>query len=138
MRVLSFRTTYLCAWLMWFGILWWLSSGELPGPEDVPEIPFFDKVMHWGYFGIGSALSTMWVLMGNRLGRLTLWAMLGVLGLGMAVGALDEWHQSWCVYRSGNDLGDFLADTVGTLSGCIVVSRLYPWLQSWGIISGRD
>jgi len=56
----------------------------------------------------------------------------------MLNGALDEWHQSWSMNRSGNDLGDFLADVVGTLSGILVAQWVWEPMKKWLSNLGRD
>jgi VanZ family protein len=45
-----------------------------------------------------------------------------------SVGALDEWHQSWYEFRSGNDAGDLTADFFGALAGTLVFRKLQPRL----------
>ena len=116
-------------WLIWFVVLWQLSSGPLPGPKEPPPIPFLDKILHWGYFGIGGALSTFALLSFLRSPRLScIWAV-RIVVLGAFIGALDEWHQTWYPFRSGNDMGDFLADVIGIYSGYLSASYLWrAWL----------
>jgi len=40
-----------------------------------------------------------------------------------AVGGLDEYHQSFTPGRSGNDLGDWLADTLGGTAGALLIIK---------------
>jgi VanZ family protein len=54
--------------------------------------------------------------------------------VGSLYGASDEYHQTFVPGRSGNDLGDWIADTIGTALGVLVYARLIsarkdrPWL----------
>jgi hypothetical protein len=48
---------WLAAFLLWFAILWNLSSGPVMIKTGI-EIPHFDKVQHFGYFFGGSGLLT--------------------------------------------------------------------------------
>ena len=91
--------------------------------DQGPEIPFFDKILHFGYFGIGGALLAFISLaFRGELGKPLFFIF---LALGMSVGALDEWHQSWVPGRTGSDLGDFIADSVGTLIGLLSAQQVW-------------
>lgn len=119
---------YLFAWIFWFCALLFLSSRPLAGPEIPPIIPI-DKVLHWGYYGIGGALSTFYVLARYKVTVLPSHFIEILFFVGFVVGAVDEWHQSWYEFRSGNNLGDFIADCVGTYCGIKISSfmwRLFP------------
>jgi VanZ family protein len=41
------------------------------------------------------------------------------------IGILDEYHQSFFANRTGNDPGDWLADTLGALCGALVFRKLH-------------
>lgn len=118
---------YLTAWVVWFLTLWYLSSDTLP-KEPTPDFPFKDKVLHWGYFGIGGALLSFYTLAITGKKAFKVGVFLSLLFLGIMVGALDEWHQSWNPNRSGNDLGDLTADTIGTLCGLIIAPKVWRFL----------
>ena len=122
------RYLYLVLWIIWFLCLWYLSSGTLPKMPD-SGIQISDKVLHWGYFGIGGALMTFFALSLSNLRKLNPSVFIGLLLLGMAVGAIDEVHQCWNLNRSGKDFGDFLADTIGTLSGIVVAQKVWLLLS---------
>ena len=89
--------------------------------------------MHAGeYAGLG-------LLLARALRRRERGAPSGAMGalavvLGAAYGASDEYHQTFVPGRSGNDPGDWLADTIGTTAGVLLYARLVqrykdrPWL----------
>jgi VanZ family protein len=100
--------------LVWGSVLYWLSaqpSTALPG-----GFPGIDKVEHATYFTLGG----MCFLLGLRLASLaqgrTTAIVLTVLFCSL-VGVLDEWHQLHVPGRSGGDVWDWLADTLGGFLG---------------------
>lgn len=110
---------YFCLFSGWLIVLWLLSSGN-PSIEHADDIPHFDKIAHFVYFYIGGALLTMaGGLRWQGLSRKGLF--LSVVLICSLIGRLDEYHQGFVVGRSGNDTGDWLADTIGGLSGCSMV-----------------
>ncbi|HEY8991358.1 MAG TPA: VanZ family protein [Luteolibacter sp.] len=107
---------WLALWAVWSAVLWKLSSGPMP-MQIGPEIPFFDKICHFGYFFGGAGLLSAFLFrLSPDRPRWTLILTVCLLA-GLAVGRLDEWHQTWIPGRSGNDIDDFLADLLGTLAG---------------------
>lgn len=118
------------AFVVWFGVLWWLSSGPVTVPMgDAFELS--DKVCHFGYYAIGG------LLLGTALAPLprktSALILLGTLILAL-VGASDEFHQSFVPGRSGNDLGDWIADLLGGASGVAAA----VWLQRRRIRSNHS
>jgi len=107
---------YLISWIAWFIALWFLSSRPLQGPQISSGLPI-DKILHWGYFGIGSAIATFCLLAKKKTDRVPPQYFEVLMIAGITMGLLDEWHQSWYEFRSGNDLGDFIADCLGTYCG---------------------
>ena len=90
-----------------------------------PDIANFDKVEHATYFTIGGALFYSWIR--SLRPGLSFLAAAGLTILFCSgVGALDEYHQSFIPNRSGNDPGDWAADTLGGMLG----SFLGSWLQT--------
>jgi VanZ family protein len=119
---------WLLLYLSWFAILWNLSSGPVQMETGV-EIPHLDKVCHFGYFfgGAGLLSAFLYRLTVRQPNWTTILAC--VMFLSIAVGMLDEWHQSWVPERSGNDAGDLCADALGGLAGFLVFRRLHHWLD---------
>ena len=114
---------YPAAWLAWFSILCWASS-RARLPKTGIDIPHLDKVMHFSYFAAGAAVIAMGLLIfKNRyrpsLSKLSIFLI--CLIVGSATGVLDEYHQSFVEGRDGNDLGDMIADTLGSIAGCLYI-----------------
>lgn len=120
---------WFSAFVAWFATLWWLSS-VTPGSSNGPEIPHLDKIAHFGFFFGGAGLLSAALFGLNPSSpnwrRITLTTIL-VLA---AVGALDEWHQTHTPGRSGNDLGDWLADVLGATAGTLVFRRFHHLLAT--------
>lgn len=119
---------WLAAFLLWFGVLWTLSSFSVAGPET-PPIPYFDKIAHFGFFFGGSGLLTAFLyrLKPERPNwKLIIGVAVGVLA---AIGALDEWRQSHVPGRSGNDFADWVADVTGALGGAFVFKAIHRRLK---------
>lgn len=78
---------------------------KLPSPDGIPS---FDKIAHFGAYGL---LATLWMrafaARASR-GRAALLAWI----VAAAYGATDEWHQSWVPGRS-IELADWIADASG-------------------------
>lgn len=107
--------------LLWGIVLWLLSDGPIP-MRDGPDLPGFDKILHFGYFfgGAGLLSAALYLHGSNRPGFSWRRLVITVVIVLATVGALDEWHQSWIPERSGNDFGDWLADIAGALTGALV------------------
>ena len=106
--------TWGVLWVIWATALWFLSEGT--PPENGPEIPHLDKVLHFTYFGIGGSLfSGCWALYSPQVNlwriRFFSWCM------GALIGAIDEYHQSFFPQRTGNDPYDWCADHLGAFCG---------------------
>jgi VanZ family protein len=112
---------WLLAFAVWFGVLWWLSSGhrDMPLGED---IRFIDKVYHFGYYFGGA------ILLGGAFhrppGKMARPFLMTVIAIAL-VGAIDEFHQGFVPGRSGNDPADWSADVSGGIVGAWVVSRFF-------------
>lgn len=122
-------TVWFASFVIWFVALWILSSGPLPGPP-MPEIPHMDKVLHFGfYFGGAGLLSAALYL--RRPSRRLGWDVIHLVTIIVitTTGVLDEWHQSWYEFRSGNDAGDLAADFFGAVAGTLVFRRFRHHLE---------
>lgn len=121
---------YLCLFLGWTVTLWFLSANN-PAPKNGPDIPHLDKVAHFGYFFIGGALLSTCVLVAwPTLKRHRRMLFLGLVLICSVIGRLDEYHQGFTPGRSGNDVGDWVADTVGGAVGVFfVLGVLLPGIK---------
>ena len=120
---------YFFVFLAWATTLWFLSAGN-PSPKDGLEIPHIDKVYHFLYFFGGGALFSAY--MGLRWPQMPSFRLfLTVTLLCSVIGRLDEYHQSFNPERSGNDMGDWLADTLGGAAGAwAVIVMMLPRIES--------
>jgi VanZ family protein len=112
---------------LWFAVLFWLSSQSHLQPPG-PEFENKDKFLHTGYFSLGGGLFFLALrLRKPALGLLA--ATLITIAFCSAIGAFDEWHQTFTPNRSGNDPYDWMADTLGGLLGALggsVALRFLP------------
>lgn len=118
-------------WLWWLSVAVWgvvlftLSSQSTLPPG--PEIPFQDKIIHFLYFSGGGFCFVLAYLHGRGAPlKLGLWALAGAV-FGGCIGALDEFHQTFTPGRSGNDVGDWLADFTGAATGALVACWFVRW-----------
>ncbi len=102
--------------IVWFCALFVVSSLSRLPPG--PQIANFDKIEHTVFYALGGTCFYLarrfknHALSGIR-------ASLATMLFCMAVGAFDEFHQSFVPNRSGNDLFDWLADTLGGVFGSV-------------------
>lgn len=103
----------------WFPILIYcvliFIQSSYPSPEDVPDIPYFDKFLHFSAYALLGALfirayRTLWIKDNTNL-----LIILGILSSSF-YGISDEIHQYYVPFRDA-DLMDVLADILGSLFG---------------------
>ena len=114
---------------LWFIVLNLLSHGEKfhPSTSFIFDIPHFDKVVHFGYFfGGGGLLSAALYLRKKLPWKKLILTVTVILSL---IGILDEFHQSFFENRTGNDPGDWIADTLGAFCGALVFRKLHRILD---------
>ncbi len=115
----SSRFWSIC-FVLWFILLNLLSHGDKfhPPGNFVFDIPHFDKIVHFGYFFGGSGLlsAAFFFAAKPRWRKLIVFVTI-TLSL---IGIWDEFHQSFFENRTGNDPGDWLADTLGAVCGALV------------------
>ena len=111
--------------ILWFILLNLLSHGDKfhPPTPFVFDIPHFDKVVHFGYFFGGGGLLSATLYFRKKLPWKKL--VLTVTIILSFVGIMDEFHQSFFANRTGNDPGDWLADTLGAFCGALVFKKLH-------------
>lgn len=130
---------YLCVLAAWGVILWFLSAGN-PAPKNGPDIPHLDKVAHFLYFSAGGAMLAtcglvIWPCFKRRKGTL----LIAVTLISSVIGRLDEYHQTFTPGRSGNDYGDWLADTLGGAAGALfIVLIVLPGIRHWVVNSQKN
>jgi hypothetical protein len=107
------------AWLpaiLWAGMLFFLSAQSIL-PAIAPSVPNFDKVEHFGAYGL------LGILVFDAVRRTTTLALpkaaLVAILITSAYGASDEFHQSFVPNRSC-DVWDWTADTFGGILGVVV------------------
>lgn len=108
--------------VVWFIALFIVSSMSHLPPG--PQIVNFDKIEHTVFYSLGAAC----FYLARRFARgpaSPLAACLGTVVFCMAVGAFDEWHQSFTPGRSGNDPYDWMADTLGGFVGALIGTVTY-------------
>ena len=114
---------------VWFVVLNLLSHGnKFHPPGTFPfDIPHFDKIVHFGFFFGGSGLLSASLFLAKRPSwRSLIFTVTISLSL---IGIWDEFHQSFFENRTGNDLGDWLADTLGAFWGSIIFRRYHKYLS---------
>ena len=127
-RLLRNPQLWLAGFLVWFAVLWVISS--FTGRETfAPPSDHLDKVAHFGYFFGGSGLLCAYLF--RRAPERPNWKF--ILGTAIVVialtGALDEYHQSFTPGRSGNDPYDLLADILGAIAGAFTFKRIHQRLK---------
>ena len=115
---------WFAAFVVWFGVLWYLSSGPIAAPPG-PKIPHLDKILHFGYYFGGAGILSAGLYLYRRDPRLG-WDLIHLITIFLVTttGVLDEWHQSWYEFRTGNDSADLAADFFGALAGTLVFRRM--------------
>jgi len=125
--MLAHPRLWIFAVIVWAAALWLLSGQSSLHPPG-PEFANRDKVMHATYFALGGTCLFLALRLKKRpLTKLA--TCLIVVGFCSLVGVVDEYHQSFIPNRSGNDVGDWLADTVGGVIACCLGSLLYSFLR---------
>jgi VanZ family protein len=105
-------------------------QSHYPAPESIPRLPYFDKLLHTGGYGLLGllfcrAFRSGWPGASNR--SLSRYAVLSTALFGLS----DEIHQSFVVFRTA-DAWDVLADALG---GAIGVGFYFMLLSVSGLRS---
>ncbi|MEN8694602.1 MAG: VanZ family protein [Akkermansiaceae bacterium] len=114
--------------LLWFVLLNILSHGDqFHPPTDFLwglNIPHLDKIVHFGYFfGGGGLFAAALFFKKERPSWLRI--ILTVTIVLSVIGIWDEFHQSFFENRTGNDPGDWAADSLGGLFGGLIFQRIH-------------
>jgi len=116
---------WLWMWLLWFTILWALSSRSPDFDKKGPDIPHLDKVAHFCYFMAGGFCFANFLYLRKSFSERWKKIILCTFLAGSLTGTIDEYHQTKIPGRTGNDLGDWIADITGTTAGAYYC--LYMW-----------
>lgn len=103
--------------IVWWVTLWFLSAD--PSPPSLPGFLDWDKLKHTVYFMLGGSFWGLALCLQKPRLKVRITALTGALIM-TTVGFLDEWHQMFTPGRSGNDAGDWIADSLGGVLG--------PWI----------
>ena len=105
--------------LGWAGVIFILTS--IPSPQVPHLFPGADKLVHFALYAVLGFLLARAVLRESASGAVVIaFALL----VGIAAGALDEWHQQFIPGRS-MELADWEADAVGSSVGVSIATVLY-------------
>lgn len=126
------RTTLLRtgAWLAvvtWAATIVTLSSLSGPQIEELNWLELWDKAAHFIAFVAGA----LCVVLALRWSTAWSWRKV-VLVAAISVslfGAIDEWHQLYTPNRTGADVLDWLADTLGAIAGATATRSIYARYQ---------
>ncbi len=108
-------------WAIIIFILCAIPGDTLPTTPLI-NIPYFDKLVHFGMFFI---LGIFTISELNFQTRLKKWeiAVITILVAALYGGAIELLQQNFFVYRSG-DYADFIADVLGAVAAVIVFAPL--------------
>jgi len=119
------RFTTAVLWTLVILTMCWLPGElvrEVEGESSVFRIPHLDKLIHWGIF---AGFAVLWLRVGESRRRYA-WVVLA----GVGVAALTEVVQALvpAIHRDG-EIGDFLIDGLGVITGIAVAHWVEPWLR---------
>jgi len=86
-----------------------------PSPEQIPSIPFVDKVLHFTAYGIMGILFYRAYQTLRIKDNIQLLMLLSVVSASL-YGISDEIHQSFVPFREA-EVADVIADIIGAFSG---------------------
>lgn len=110
-------------------IVYWIlifTGTHLPG-SSMKSVDVSDKLMHFGAFA-GLSFLLAWSLPRRVAGAVPGVALTALVALAYAV--IDEWTQGFVRNRSPS-VGDFMADSLGIISGLIIYLTLRVFLYRW-------
>ena len=114
------------AWIgvgVWAGTITVLSSMRPDQLASLSSIIFWDKAEHFLAFAVGTANLAL-VLRWSRAWPAARIALVSIVAISIFA-ALDEIHQLFTPGRSGADVFDWIADTLGAASGAWAILMIY-------------
>ena len=93
-----------------------------PSPEDIPSIPYFDKILHFAAYAFLGGLLLRALKTLTIKDNLRLITILGIT-LSSLYGISDEIHQHYVPYRDA-DIMDALADIIGSIFGVYIYQSI--------------
>jgi VanZ family protein len=113
--------------LLWAGSVFWLSSMSGTQIEELNVVRLWDKAAHFLAFALGGFVLCLALRLNTRWsGKRAFFTAAAVISF---FGATDEWHQLFTARRSGADLGDWTADTLGAIVGAALATLVYVRTQ---------
>ncbi|MGB8166673.1 MAG: VanZ family protein [Chthoniobacteraceae bacterium] len=115
--------------LAWLGVAIWvtaisiLSSMRPDQLEKLSSVKFWDKAEHFIAFAAGAANLAL-VLRWSTAWPAARVALVAIAGISFFA-AMDEIHQLYTPGRSGGDVGDWTADTLGAATGVWLTLQIY-------------
>src|SRR6266478_2496435 len=107
----------------WVATIFYLSSLSGPSVEELNVFHLWDKLAHFIAYAAGGVLLAGGLRAGTRLSPAKIFGYT-LLALSL-FGASDEWHQLYTPGRSGADVHDWLADTLGSAAGATLALVLW-------------
>ena len=98
-------------------------QSSYPSPEEVPQLPYIDKVLHFAAYALLSALFLRALKMLPIKDNIRLITILGIT-LSSLYGISDEIHQHYVPYRDA-DIMDALADIIGSIFGVYIYQSIW-------------
>jgi hypothetical protein len=121
------RSAAWLAVLAWAGGIFWLSSRSGSEIAEMNIFDVWDKAAHFSAFLAGAialAVALRWSTAWS-------WTRIAIFtGIVISLyGASDEYHQLFTPRRSGADIGDWVADTLGAAVGALVTTFIHARLE---------
>ena len=101
-------------------------QSSYPSPETTPDLPYFDKLLHFSAYAVLGAMFSRAFKTTQFKNNTTLLLILSILASSL-YGISDELHQCFVPCRDA-DIMDALADIVGSICGVylfIYAGRIY-------------
>jgi VanZ family protein len=111
--------------VLYCALIFYLSS--LPG-DSIPNFAVSDKIIHF-FLYLGLGLISTHFLYGLKFSSSRVKIVVITLAFTALYGLSDEIHQLFVIGRNF-DVLDLFVDIIGGFSGCLIMSYLYPRVQS--------